>query len=209
MDIYRYGSADAPSVLIQPVDEHDLSLMDQEADLIGVGQTRDIGLIAIKVDDWNRDLSPWEASAVFGDQAFGGGAQETLMEIKRLCDDPEKKYYIGGYSLAGLFALWAVTETDIFAGAAAASPSVWFSGFTAYLDRHDIRTGSVYLSLGDKEEKTKNQVMACVGEQIKKTYSIIRGKGVNCILEWNKGNHFMDSEKRTARAFEWVLGSDA
>ena len=38
------------------------------------------------------------------------------------------KIILGGYSLAGLFALWASTQTDLFYGVAAASPSVWFPG---------------------------------------------------------------------------------
>ena len=32
------------------------------------------------------------------------------------------KITLGGYSLAGLFALWASTQTDLFYGTAAASP---------------------------------------------------------------------------------------
>ena len=27
----------------------------------------------------------------------------------------------------------------------------------------------------------------------------------NTILEWNPGNHFIDSEKRTAKGFVWVM----
>ena len=29
--------------------------------------------------------------------------------------------------------------------------------------------------------------------------------GVDCILEWNQGNHFKDADLRTAKAFSWVL----
>lgn len=38
----------------------------------------DFQLIAVKVDNWNQDLSPWEASAVFGREGFGDGAGELL-----------------------------------------------------------------------------------------------------------------------------------
>ena len=27
---------------------------------------------------------------------------------------------------------------------------------------------------------------------------------VNCCLEWNKGNHFKESDLRTAKAFAWI-----
>ena len=62
--------------------------------------------------------------------------------------------------MAGLFSLWAAYQTDAFAGVAAASPSIWFPDFLQYMKEHDIRTESVYLSLGDREEKTRNLVMA-------------------------------------------------
>ena len=30
-------------------------------------------------------------------------------------------------------------------------------------------------------------------------------EGINNILEWNKGNHFMDPDRRTAKGFAWIL----
>lgn len=33
--------------------------------------------------------------------------------------------------------------------------------------------------------------------------------GLDHILEWNPGNHFVDSERRTARAFLWCMQSGA
>ena len=158
------------------------------------------------MEDWNRDLSPWEAPAVFGREGFGSGASETLEEVLRLCGDRSKTYYIGGYSLAGLFALWAAYRTDVFRGAAAASPSVWFPGFTEYMKRNEIKTGAVYLSLGDREEKAREPVMAAVGDRMREAYVLLKNSGLNCILEWNEGNHFKDPDLRTAKAFAWVLG---
>ena len=68
--------------------------------------------------------------------------------------DKNKKYYLGGYSLAGLFSLWACCQSGKFAGIAAASPSVWFPGFLTYLEENEVKSPCIYLSLGDKEEKT-------------------------------------------------------
>ena len=121
MNVLEYGSPAADLVLLQPVDDHDLEGMDHEIEAIRSQLHKDFRLLAFKVEDWNRDLSPWEAPAVFGAEAFGDGAQETLDEILSCCTDKEKTYYIGGYSLAGLFALWAACRTDRFAGVAAAS----------------------------------------------------------------------------------------
>ena len=70
-----------------------------------------------------------------------------------------------------------------------------------------IHTDSVYLSLGDKEEKTRNPVMAAVGDRIRETCEVLRGKGINTVLEWNQGNHFKDADIRTAKAFAWVITS--
>ena len=157
--------------------------------------------------DWNNDLSPWEAPAVFGKESFGSGASEMLGRLLGLCDDRSKTYYIGGYSLAGLFALWAAYQTDVFKGVAAASPSVWFPGFAEYMEKNEIRTDTVYLSLGDREEKARNPVMAPVGDRIREAHALLKERGVNCILEWNEGNHFKDPDLRTAKAFAWVLSS--
>jgi len=98
-----------------------------------------------------------------------------------------------------------VYQTDRFRGAAAASPSVWFPGFADYMKEHRIRTGAVYLSLGDREEKTRNPVMATVGDRIKEVHALLEERGINCILEWNEGNHFRDADIRTAKAFAWVM----
>ena len=110
----------------------------------------------MKVKDWNHDLSPWKAPAVFGRDQFGDGAEETLAEVLKTCNDRNKTYIIGGYSLAGLFALWAAYQTDAFSAVAAASPSVWFPGFSEYMKERIPQVRSVYLSLGDREEKARN-----------------------------------------------------
>ena len=205
MERFEYGSPDARAVLIQPVDEHDLAFIESEVSLIREKAPADFRLIAVKVGDWNRDLSPWEAPAVFGREDFGDGAADTLAEILNLCGDRTQDYYLGGYSLAGLFALWAAGQTDAFRGIAAASPSVWFPGFMEYLAAHPPRSPRVYLSLGDREEKTRNPVMAAVGNRIRTAEALLQAQGIDCILEWNEGNHFRDADRRTAKAFSWVL----
>ena len=204
--ITTYGNPDAPLVLLQMVDDHDLEGMDTELAEIRKLTNLDFCLCTIKVHDWNSDLSPWPAPAVFGKEDFGSGAADTLAEVLKYCQN--RPCIIGGYSLAGLFALWAACQTDLFTGVAAASPSVWFPGFTDYLRNHEIHTGSVYLSLGDKEEKTRNAVMATVGERIRETHEILKARGVNTALEWNPGNHFRDPDIRMAKAFAWVMNAN-
>ena len=205
MAIYEYGNSDAPVVLIQPADAHDLSEMNDETAEIKRLTEQPFRLLCASVDDWNRDLSPWEAPAVFGSVGFGGRAGETLAAILKLCTDPDKRYFLGGYSLAGLFALWAGLQTDVFSGIAAASPSVWFPGFVEYLQTHKMQSPQVYLSLGDREAKTRNQTMARVADCIVQCETILTAQGKICTLEWNPGNHFKDPGLRTAKAFAWLL----
>ncbi|MCR4621626.1 MAG: esterase [Clostridiales bacterium] len=205
MTRFVYGDRGSPNVLIQMVDGHDLSAIESEVNAIIDRAGNDFCLIALKVDDWNRELSPWNAPAVFGSEAFGDGAEKTLSGVLSELNDPGKRYYLGGYSLAGLFALWAAFRTDRFEGVAAASPSVWFPGFVDFMTDNPIHTRKVYLSLGDREEKTHNPVMARVGECIRAAYEILQKKGIACALEWNKGNHFKDADIRTAAAFAWLM----
>ena len=205
----EYGTPDAPFVLLQPADEYDLSGMENEAAVIRSLTDVPFRLLALPVDRWNRDLSPWQAPAVFGKEPFGDGAEETLRKLLPLCGDKEKTYLLGGYSLAGLFSLWAAGRTDVFAGVAAASPSLWFPGFVPYLAEHPVRCGAVCLSVGDKEEKARNRVLASVGDRIRETKSLLEEQGVRCTLQIHPGNHFQEPDVRTAKAFAWVLDRTA
>lgn len=204
MKIQEFGEQGSNIVLIQPVDDHDLAVIESEVEAMEELSENPFHLITVKVDSWNNDLSPWKAPAVFGNEDFGGGADNMLQKILALTGNRDKTYYIGGYSLAGLFSLWAAYQTDVFSGVAAASPSVWFPGFTEYVKSNEIHTGRVYLSLGDREEKTRNPVMSKVGDSIREIYDWYTAKGVNCCLEWNKGNHFKEPDLRTAKAFAWI-----
>ena len=204
METYLFGTESAPNVLIQPVDSHDLEGIENEVKTIRELTDADFRMIAVRVPDWNRDLSPWTAPAVFGKEGFRDGAADFLAGILPLCPEG-KACYIGGYSLAGLFALWAAYRTDRFTGVAAASPSVWFPGFTEYMEANRIQSKVVYLSLGDREEKAKNPVMAAVGSRIREAEGILKAQGIPCTLEWNPGNHFRDADIRTAKAFAWIL----
>ena len=114
---------------------------------------------------------------------------------------------LGGYSLAGLFALWAASETDGMDGVAAASPSVWIRDWLPYAESHPVKAKRVYLSLGDREEKTRNPVLSRVGDCVRGEYDLLKRQlgETNCALEWNIGGHFADADKRLAKGFVWNL----
>ena len=211
--IYGEAHAHTEYLLLQMTGEHELQSM--ESEVAAIAQSAHHFLFAaVPVKSWNDELSPWKSPAVWGKESFGGKAADTLhflteqviSTLKKQFALPENvKIILGGYSLAGLFALWASTQTNLFYGIAAASPSVWFPGWMEFEQQHPIQAQRIYLSLGDKEEHTKNTVMATVGDNIRTLHSRLAERGADCILEWNSGGHFKDADLRTARAFQWVM----
>ena len=211
-----YHRKDSRILFITPVSSDEESFLDDEVKRIGEGMNIPFTLVSFHIDDWNDELSPWKAPAVFGKEEFGDGARRTLEFIENdlipyvkadtdLGEDIP--VVLGGYSLAGLFALWAAYQTDVFSGVAAASPSLWFPDFDRYMKKNGIMTGNVYLSLGDREEKVRNPVMATVGDRVREAHKLLKERNVNCMLEWNNGNHFKDPDIRTAKAFAWVMNA--
>ena len=204
----------AKYLLIQLVDEHDIEVLDKEVAEIQKNTEKQFSLISFKIEDWNNELSPWEAPPVFGNKSFGSGAKDTLEFIEnRLIPTVKEKYnlndevrfILGGYSLAGLFSLLSAYKLDTFFGIAAASPSVWFNGWEEFMNNNTPLSNNIYLSLGDTEEKTKNKVMSKVGDNIRKQEQLLKNNNINTILEWNKGGHFSNSDIRVAKAFVWCI----
>ena len=205
--VYRGGREDAPFHLIWPLGEEEVEPLAGVLEEIGRAGIP-FSFTGLVISDWNRELSPWEAPAVFGKEGFGKGAGDTLDFIRTDLLPGEGCCILGGYSLAGLFALWASTQPggERFAGIAAASPSVWFPGWQDHVRKNPLKARVVYLSLGDREERTRNPVMSRVGEAIRELAGLSREReDMKSILEWNKGGHFQDPGPRTARAFAWTL----
>ena len=212
--ITLYEQPAPAAIFLQPVDDHDESALDNQVAYIEQHSDIPFMLCAVKINQWGHELSPWKAPAVFGKEDFGDGAEETLAfiadvlipELKTKYQLQEDiKFVIGGYSLAGLFALWCGYQTDAFSGIAAASPSVWFPGWIDYAKSYSFYPSCAYLSLGDREARTRNPVMATVADCIQEQHEIFKSAGVKAVLEWNQGNHFRESDIRTAKAFLYFL----
>ena len=194
-------------VLIHMVDAVEPEFTEEVVQRIRFQTDTDFEMISFPVSHWNDDLSPWPSPAVFGKDDFGGHAEATLERLLPICNDTSKTYILGGYSLAGLFALWAGCRTDCFTGIAAASPSVWFPGFMEDMKEHPMKAESVYLSLGNREGKTKNPTMSRVEFCISNVFDMLQKQQINTILVWNEGNHFKDVALRTANAFAWCVNA--
>lgn len=175
----------------------------------------DFSLAVFDVTDWNAQFSPWTAPAVFGKDAFSGKGNDTLRfledeflpEIKSKF--PKSEVFLTGYSLAGLFSLWALYETDKFNGAVCCSSSLWFDKWDEYASLHRIKSPStIYMSLGDREEKTKNKVMSKVGDRTRRQAEILKEDPnvEKLYFEWNEGGHFDEPLKRVAKGIARILG---
>lgn len=175
----------------------------------------DVTLAVARVDDWNRELSPWQAEKCLrngGD--FGGRAGEYLDRLAREIPEFEQKCgltparrAICGYSLAGLCALYALYATDIFCGAVSASGSLWFDGWLDFMRRNAPKKPETcaYLSVGDREARTRNSRLAGVEDCTREAAKIFAAQGVRTEFALNPGNHFRDCGLRLARGVDGLF----
>ncbi len=173
-------------------------------------------LASISKLNWDDDMSPWAIPPLYKKEKPCSGKADQYLEkltseiipaiLEKLSQKPS---YIGiaGYSLGGLFALYASYKSEIFSKIASASGSLWFPNFVDFAEKRDFakKPDSIYLSLGDTEAKTKNKILAPVQENTERLADFYKSKGIPLTFELNKGNHFTDGEKRMAKGLKWIL----
>ena len=129
-----YGEAHAEYLLLQMTGEHELQSMDDEVAAIAQS-THQFLFAAIPVENWNDCTFSLGSPCCVGKArvrrqgcgypALSDGAGHSHTEAA--ASSPGKcQIILGGYSLAGLFALWASTQTNLFYGIAAAPPRCGF-----------------------------------------------------------------------------------
>jgi predicted alpha/beta superfamily hydrolase len=165
-------------------------------------------------------MSPWYMSKLFKDEDEYLGKADEYIEIlsKRIIPKITEiinnvlnknisNYTIAGYSLAGLFAIYCLYKTDIFTNAISCSGSLWYPNFVEYIKENDLKAipKKVYFSLGNKESKTKNELMSKVEEKTKIIEHYFKDKNIETIYEENEGNHFQDVTNRIAKGVNWIL----
>ncbi|MBQ3956826.1 MAG: hypothetical protein II680_13135, partial [Clostridia bacterium] len=181
-------------------------------------RVKDAALALIPGTDWDADLSPWPAPGVFGGSSgFSGGAGKHLETLARdWIPETESALseagrplvrVIAGYSLAGLFALWAAAGSDLFDASAAVSGSFWYDGFAEWFRGREISAKFVYLSVGDKEKNARNPRMAKVEEAGEAILAGLKEKGIPAVFEKNPGGHFRDVPERMARGIDCTLSA--
>lgn len=176
----------------------------------------DFSLIVLSGLDWNHDMAPWDAPPVFANGVpCTGGADDYLHLLTHTLLPAAEEHLeevpcwrgLAGYSLSGLFALYALYGTDLFARAACMSGSFWFPGFRDYLLTHRFQRvpDRLYFSLGDKEDRTRNPVLQTVRENTEAIYSRYKHAGIRCFFQLNPGNHAHQVAQRTAAGIAWLL----
>ena len=210
-----FGSEEPRCILIQPSAHHENATLESEAAGITARSPIPFVLAAFELEDWILDLMPWPDRNISREEEAGKRAQDTLSYVLlSLVPALQDRYgrlpmILGGYSLGGLFALWASMQTDCFRAIAAASPSVWIKDWIPYAEKHAPMADRIYLSLGDREEHVRNQAIARVGDNLRAQYGLLQRQlgPDSCTLVWEAGNHFTDNEGRLARAFSWCIRS--
>lgn len=160
--------------------------------------------LLVSSDDWNRELSPWPAQKVLkGGGDFQGNADLFLNEVlqNEHLNQAWEHRIICGYSLAGLFSLYACTKTDLFDGCASVSGSLWYPGFTDYLIKNPAHIKRAYLSLGDLEKNSRQQLLSTVEDKTKEVQQII-STYASVTFDMNPGNHFNDPNGRIIKALK-------
>lgn len=199
-------------------------LLGNVADNSPVQVPESVSLVTVGVELWEQNFSPWCAPRVFAKGPnFGDGAQKTLDTLidqiipwaeSELTEPPAYRVLVG-YSLAGLFSLWAgVSQPDdapiaTFQRIGAVSGSFWFPGLLDYVD-HQLSVRAVglthaYLSLGDREARTPNPQIMHVQENAELLANKLENAGITSTFELNRGNHFQNVEGRMQKALDWLI----
>ena len=170
------------------------------AERINIEPVEGVRLVMIYPYDWNYCMTPWK----YHDKNMGktGGGEEFLSWfISEIYDEKYQRQYIGGYSLGGLFALFAACEKELFDGVMSVSGSLWYPGALEYFNEKSIGKiiGKIYMSLGDKESLTKNAEREKVGFNTEKLAEVF-GKTKEVFFEYNRGGHFTDINGRIAKS---------
>ena len=210
-----YSEGKQPRVLlIQTLGAQEREGIDSEVEMIQEMVGVPFVMAAFAIGDWEVELTPWHDPAVSKRQAVGEHAFDTLDYItqslmpylqERVGNLP---VVLGGYSLGGLFSRWAASKAECFEAVAAVSPSLWIEAWCGFSDAHAVYAPYVYLSLGDREEHSRNKAIAQVGNNVRWEHEHLKQVlgADNTTLEWNKGNHFTDGAHRTAKGFAWCVG---
>ena len=158
------------------------------------------GVTSLLVANWDDVLTPWPAAALRpGEEDFGGRADETLASLSGLLDREPGSHAICGYSLGGLFALYAFVREARLCACACLSGSVWYEGWVDWLRANapDCSGRYAYFSVG-KKEKRAGLPFRHVEEDLAACAEILRARGCKVDVSLGPGNHMQHVGERLA-----------
>lgn len=207
MEIKEYSKGNNGPVIIWLCYEFKKGDIDASIEVFFGDIDEEYTIIAVIVDDWFSDLSPWKSSLL--DNKFEGKASYTFDYIQKeiISIYKEKRdIYIMGYSLAGLFAIWSLCNCDSLSGAVSCSGSLWYPEFLDYLVKESEKLSGkkVYLSVGGKEANSSDPMMANVITATMKSAELLKE---NNRIKFNldKGGHFANTAKRLVKGIAYIL----
>lgn len=211
IDIYPLENKSAPLVLLNSYQPCGGALLQKCRALGCPGFT----LAEITRLHWDDDLSPWACPPIREEAPFGGRADDyldcllhdILPAVTAALGAEPQAVMLEGYSMAGLFALYAATKCDRFQAVASCSGSLWFPSFKEYMLSCDTATlpKVIYLSLGDREARTRHPLLQTTEDATRAIERHLAANGIRTTFELNKGNHFHQSTLRMAKGIQWML----
>lgn len=217
--VYPDGAEGAPTVYSPMFMEAGESLISECRKIASEDYGMDcpaFNLVSISNLHWYEDLSPWAHDPVLSKaDHFTGGAKDFEIFMKdqviplaeQVSGNAGPVRVLAGYSLAGLFAVYAPYISDEFQCIVSASGSLWFPDFTEWALGSDFvrKPESVYLSLGDRESKTRNEIVNRNQANTEALRSHYEALGIRSVFELNPGNHFNNATHRLAKGIVWTL----
>ncbi|MDO5708899.1 MAG: alpha/beta hydrolase-fold protein [Coriobacteriales bacterium] len=170
-------------------------------------QPRACTVATVPVHNWGEALTPWPAPGLYREEPdFGGKASDTLAELRNNVI-PSLEAAAGlspttraicGYSLAGLFSLYAFANYDAYAACGCLSGSVWYEGWVDYLRGIDRSYDGkfAFLSLGTKEKRGGRPIMRTVQDNMEVCAQILQDRGCRACLQLTPGNHLQHVPER-------------
>ncbi len=172
-------------------------------------------LVSVTGLHWDEELSPWAHEPVVAkDDHFTGDADRYLQVLEseiipyaKTFLPGKQKQILNGYSMGGLFALYAAHKSTCFDAYSAPSGSIWYPDFVDYVKGHEFARMPkvIYLSLGDRESKTKNGWLSQTESSMQLLKDYYQTKNIITTFELNPGNHFKDVSHRIAKGLHWTL----
>ncbi len=119
--------------------------------------------------------------------------EEIMPEAEKRTARPSGVAGIAGYSLAGLFALYAICQTDVFSRVGCMSGSLWFPVSRSTSSHEPKRWADcIYFSPGGQgRPRPRNPVLKTVQENTEAIHAPLSGSGIDTVFQLNPGNHFV------------------